>query len=446
MVPASAVRYGRPVMIHGGGGRVRLRLRYGVSILAAVLVAAPLVGCDNKPAAKSPAAKSPGSNPPAAQPAKLKGPVGGVDPSPVLRSDEGTPLLTDDWLIEARSLGDGTCRLTARALADPTKPRWTYAEPPGRDLYCHRPVLVASTIVMSYGKETPAQGVQPKRVEYGVVGFDLSGKQSWRTEAAGINVVAGATERYVVATYDKHYERGTTDEDRQRQPAVVAVEAATGKVLWRAADLFAVGVDSETVLAVRETRSGPQIGAKTLFGLDIATGQQRWTGPWSGSAGRTYTASEDGAPVAFVGGGVMVLDTSRGYGAAHSASFRDVRTGAELFEEVPSGQSHKCVSDATTVVCAPSSNFDQHVFAYDLTARKRLWTLPTDQVNQTDTKLRCVVSGRLFVSTSTGGAILDATTGKQLAANLAAAPEQVKGAYGIAPNGQGYDLYRLTEG
>ena len=65
----------------------------------------------------------------------------------------------------------------------------------------------------------------------------------------------------------------------------------------------------------------------------------------------------------------------------------------------------------------------------------------------THTQLRAMAGGRLFISTDSGGAILDATNGRQLAANLAAAPDEITGAYGIVVRWQdhGYDLYRLTD-
>jgi outer membrane protein assembly factor BamB len=402
--------------------------------LVAVVAAGLLAGCAGQPSRTPPGSAQPNAAA-GGRPAGLTGPPAGVDPTPLLHS-ESHLLLTDELVVEAVE-EKNRCHLAARPLADPRATRWSFDESQGRELTCLSMMLAGSTIVTPYRKTTPAQGIQSGTVEDGLVGLDGAGKVRWHVAAEGIYAVVAANERYALGTSSGYHEDASGNSDKPAHPATAVIDPATGRIRWQRPNLLAVGLDGDTVLARPD-------GSNLLTALDAATGQQRW-------AQADRAASDD---VTYAGGGVVVratvTDKARSTDLEYGVTIRDSRTGALLHEERPLGESISCVSDGkTAVVCQVRSGGTGWgtVFAYDLTTRRRTWNLVPEAVRTTHTQLRAMAGGRLFISTDSGGAILDATNGRQLAANLAAAPDEIRGAYGIVARRQdhGYDLYRLTD-
>jgi hypothetical protein len=412
------------------------RGRLGVVVVA---MATLLAGCGGRQPA-TPAGSAPPDKGSGGRPARLTGPPAGVDPAPLLHS--GSYLLLTDELVVEGVEEHNRCHLVARPLADPRATRWTFDESDGRELTCLSGLLAGSTIVTPYRKVTPTQGIQAGTVEDGLVGLDGAGKVRWHVAAEGIYGVVAATERYAVGTSSGYHEDASGNSDKPAHQATAVLDTATGRILWQRPDLIAVGLDGDTVLA---QPAGSDV-SHTLVALDVATGQQRWT--------QADHVTSNG--VSYAGGGVIVRATVTDKGTSmfpdleYGAVIRDSKTGAQLHYERPLGEPMACVSDGkTAVVCqvlGGSSGWGT-VFAYDLTARRRTWNLPPEAVRTTHTEIRAMAGGRLFISTDSGAAILDATSGRQLAANLAAAPDEIRGAYGIVirRHDHGYDLYRLTD-
>jgi PQQ-like domain len=364
------------------------------------------------------------------------GPPAGVDATPVATGPEEATL-TDELIIAARYV-DGNCGLVARALADPAQPRWVFDRVDDVILRCSAdPVLIAgTTIVDAYIKVTPAQGIQPAGFDRGLVGIGFDGKIRWRTAAGDLNTVVAANDRFVLGQAVE----GISDPNlpgRVSEPApkigAAVVDTNTGKLLWQRPDLAARALDGDTVYASDAT--------STLQALDAATGTVRWTAPKLGR----YTPM-------FAIAGVVLQATHRplpGYQQfENTVTIRNGQTGAVLHEERDTALGG-CVSDGrSAIVCqydddkiiGPGS-----LYAVDLHTGQRLWGIPAEQADAAKIVLRSMVDGRVFVSTTTGGALLDAATGKQLASGLTAAPSLVRGAYGVV-NGdrRQYTVYRVT--
>ncbi len=414
-------------------------VRLGMALGGALLAGALLGACDSGSGSGSgsgdrpPSTTSTGgaSSTAVAVPTVRSGPPVGLKE---VAQGSGSAMLTDDLLVELS--GSGQCVLTARPLATPDMQKWRIVgKIDGVDLRCTpgSPALADSTLVLPYDTTTTGAGIEADSSEQGVVGLDFDGTQRWRTPITGIDTVVGTSGRFVLVT-DKRALPTVPDEKR----LTAVVDATTGKVLWRQSGRTARGIEGDTVLV-----SDHEDAYDKVTGLDAATGQPRWT-----------HATASAADLAVTGANVVALpkaadpnDIGDLLGFTVDLELIDAKSGTVLYTESGATSFPTCVSDGrTAVVCQTYGGAEKsrHVFAYDLTSRKRSWTIAAKAVSDAGVELRSMVDGRVFFDTKTGGALVDAGTGKQLAHNLPGAPDLLRGAYGVDNSRLGYEVFLIT--
>jgi hypothetical protein len=397
--------------------------------LVSVLTAALLVGCGKTeggdPSPPAPAA----SVAPSVAPVPA-GPPAGVEPEAVTRG-AGHALLTDDSIISLAFGGTDNCWLTAQRLAASDTPAWKVSQVDGLALGCAgSPALSGLTVLLPYGKATAGAGIETGGAEKGVLALNLDGTHRWHTAVPEVNTVLGADDSFVLA-FDKRNALPGSSEKR----TTAVLDVATGKVLWSKPGLRPVGLDNGTVIVTNE-----EIDKVTA--LDAATGEERWSSPMytRGSLGLTGTGVV-AVPIPANPGDITSYDAK--------VELRDAKTGTVLHTEPEAAAFPTCVSDGeTAVVCEVRGGGKEAntIFAYDLSTKKGSWSLPPTQVKEAGVTLRSMVAGRVFVWTTTQGALVDAATGKQVAHTLPAAPNLVRGAYGVQndADAKSFSVYRLT--
>ncbi|MET0133218.1 MAG: PQQ-binding-like beta-propeller repeat protein [Kibdelosporangium sp.] len=364
--------------------------------------------------------------------AKRTGPPTGVVTDAVTSGD-GRAILTEDSVVSLSATGARTCRLTAQSLVAPRTPKWRIEKVDDLQLGCAGEwlALAGSTLVLPYVKETPDKGIESGNTEKGVLGLNLDGSHRWHTAIADVDTVIGANERFVLAADTRSMLPGSPE---KRFTAVL--DADSGRMLWQLPGLNPVGIDGNVVLSTNDAND-------KLMALDATSGQQRWS-----------TGMSDGS-VGFIGTGIVAVPLLQNpknvidYDA--KVLLHDVNSGAVLYTEPDTALFPTCVSDGTVaVVCqADGGGVDGNlIFSFDLRTKQRSWGIPHEQVRESGIRIRLMVDGRLFVATKTGGALVDAATGKQVAHSLAVTPDLVRGAYGIDHhNNTGrkeFSVYRLT--
>jgi outer membrane protein assembly factor BamB len=403
----------------------RLGSTSSTSILAAsVALLAACTGASPEPA---PGGVDGSAPPSAAAPATLDGPPAGVER---VGTGSGRAVLTDDLLF-ALSWTGAKCILVAKSLTALDAERWRVSEVDGKQLGCTdgAPAVAGTSLILPYGSATAGTGIEAGSSEEGIIALGPDGTRRWHTAIKGVNTVIGANDRFALVADGRKSLPGS---DEQHVTAVLDIES--GRVLWQRAGLNARGIDGDTVIVTDEQ-------VTNVTALDAATGNQRWTTPM-------YALGRLG----LTGTGVVAVPLKEkpndlvGFGA--KTALRDTATGKVLHTEPGTAASVDCVSDGkTAVVCqtfgAPVEN--RSVFAFDMAARKRSWTIPAKQVADAKIEVRSMIDGRVLFSTASGAALVDALTGKQLAVGLTEAPETIRGAYGVANEAaKSYTVVRLT--
>ncbi|MCX4767846.1 PQQ-like beta-propeller repeat protein [Streptomyces sp. NBC_01275] len=404
-----------------------------VRLLVLALGVALLGACDDGGADRPPggtagatsAAGSPSAV--AATPTARGGPPTGLRE---VAHGSGRAVVTDDLVVALSSTG-AKCILAAMPLAAPDTEKWrVVGEIDGARLGCTpgAPALAGSTLVLPYASTTAGEGIEAGSSEQGAIGLHLDGTESWRTPIAGVDTVIGSTDRFALVT-DKRESLPGSDEKH----LTAVVDAETGKVLWQKSGLRAYGIDGDTVIV-----ANPEID--TVTALDAATGRQRWTSVMYPRGGLAVT-----------GAGVVAVpvkadpDSIGSYDA--EIVLRDTRSGAVLHTEAGPTGFPTCVSDGrTAVVCRTSGGAEDRriLFAYDLTSRRRSWSVPAKRVADAEIEPRSMVDGRVFFATKTGGALVDAGTGNKLAHSLSGAPDLVRGVYGVDNGDRYYTVFLVT--
>jgi outer membrane protein assembly factor BamB len=385
---------------------------------AGLLMGLALAGCgkdEPAPADTTPATATSASaavSAPAAT-AERAGPPAGVGAEPVTRTDQPA-LLTGGLVISSST----SCALTAVSLSQPESPLWKVEKLGEAAPTCGRPVLAGPNVVVGYESKTTGQGIEAGSTETGVAAVGPDGATVWQTPVKGVRGVVAASNSYVLAYSD------IAGENAAHTSTVAVLDAASGKVLWQRADekarIKAIDLDGDTVVL---TDTVPPSDA-TVLGLDAATGKQRWSAPFR-NLGAVGVA---GGVVAVPHNAQLALTTSAGL-----VELRDVATGTVLDKVAKANQYLTCRADDKTVVCQANGGRPDGdgIFGFDLATHKKTWTISGELAGKNEVVLGAVVDGRVFVNTATGGALLDATTGRQLTANLPAAPFLVQGAYGL---------------
>ncbi|GIE76308.1 hypothetical protein Aph02nite_22580 [Actinoplanes philippinensis] len=394
-----------------------------------VVTAALLVGCGES------GGGDPSPPPPAASVAPSvapvpTGPPAGVEAEAVTRGS-GHALLTEDSVISLAFGGGDNCWLTAQKLAAPDTPAWKVKQVDGLALGCAgSPALSGSTVLLPYGKATPGAGIEAGGAEKGVLALNLDGTHRWHTAVAEVNTVLGADDSFVLAVDKRNSLPGSSEKH-----TTAVLDVTTGKVLWSKPGLRPVGLDNGIVIVTDEK-------IDKVTALDAATGDERWSSPMyaRGSVGLTG-AGVVAVPIPANPGDITSYDAK--------VELRDAGTGTVLHTEPKAAAFPACVSDGeTAVVCEVRGGGKEAntIFAYDLSAKKGSWSLPPAQVKEAGVTVRSMVRGRVFVWTTTQGALVDAVTGKQVAHTLPAAPTLVRGAYGVEndADAKSFSVHRLT--
>lgn len=398
----------------------------GTLSLTAVLT----VGCDdggktptNRPADVPATSTSRGAV------ATRTGPPTGVVTDAVTTGN-GQAILTEDSVVSLFSTAR-TCWLTAQSLVGPHTPRWKIDRVDDLRFGCGGLLaLTGSTLVLPYVKETPGKGIEVGHTEHGVLGLNLDGSHRWHTAVANIDTVVGVNERFVLAADRRSALPGSAEE---RLTAVL--DAGSGRMLWQLSGLTPVGIDGDVVLATNDADD-------KLMAFDAASGRERW------STGKARLGG-----VGFTGTGVVAVpglqnpDDVIGYDT--NILLLDVTSGAVLYTEPDAAPYPTCVSDGkVAVVCQLAGDGDAGnlIFAFDLGTKQRSWSIPPAQTSEAGIRIQSMVDGRLFVSTKTQGALVDAATGKQVADSLVATPDLVRGAYGVVSDTdqRSFRVYQLT--
>lgn len=303
-----------------------------------------------------------------------------------------------------------TVTVHAISLADGTE-RWTAPTPIEHRIGSGADLRLAAgpgplRLVWAGVHRLDGSGTQQDRFELAVGTIDAStGRPAWSLALPLTGDNAEDTEVTIVGADDAHVVVAASQPiDAPISGAVVDVRAGT--ITATPPEFRPIGLDGQTVVGLRST-GGLSVVAE---GIDIATGQPRWTG--------NVRVEDLYAAVVTAGLAHFVEDD------LHNSTSLLVNTAdGTVRAKLP--DSEECSAAAPDVVVCVG--FD-HVTALD-PAGTVLWSLPDEAAGRIRPAVTAVHSGLVY-GNANGGVILDARTGKDLA-TLDSVPDDVVPGYGI---------------
>ncbi|MCK9895300.1 PQQ-binding-like beta-propeller repeat protein [Frankia sp. AgB32] len=279
----------------------------------------------------------------------------------------------------------------------------------------HRRLYTAFVVDM------PGSGTTPKQPALELVGVEVPGLRAAARAVVPLEKWVSEPPYGVVAApvfSDEHTVVVRVTDDSS-DATTYAIDATSGKVLWKQDDFAARAVVGSTVVGELPGESYP---AKTS-GLSLSDGSIRWT------------KSDEARSVTILPGGpTTVVAYGETAGRANFLNLIDPATGAVLDSSSGAVSDVTCEYDGTSVtVCSqPAVYGDAWAAAFDATTHAWLWSLPDDKANRVAPTVTTVWHGAVYGYTRSGPVILDARTGADRATAPGTAPFVVDGDVGIA--------------
>lgn len=292
------------------------------------------------------------------------------------------------------------------------------------------PTVTDRLVAAAVPTRKPEQGTTPAYPALSVIAADPAGKKAWQVDikvpadqyadaSDAVTKVVAVTDKAVIATYNRKGDDVIT----------VALDPATGRTIWDHKDYDAGSVFGDVVVGtdfnVPENSSMTQATA-----LDVATGQQKWTGALK-SLDLTVFPGDPG----------LVAVYRSDYGTTDPyLLFLDAATGAQKGAISGKGQyggsAFSCDYDHQSVLLC--SSMAHGLVGYDAATGKELWSLPDQASGRVQPQVYTAWHGVIYGKTNGGTPItLDAKTGKDISTDVGAAPYWVSKYGGIGVDKDG---------
>jgi outer membrane protein assembly factor BamB len=232
------------------------------------------------------------------------------------------------------------------------------------------------------------------------------------------DIYAFASQDHVVVTV------GTTSDKVQHYTAVLATRDGTQRWLETAFD----GRTLAGEVVAGQSTIGSILNRETIYvGRSATTGRQLWHIDTPDRRFDLYGLGSSGL------GYFLAIP-----GRKTSTYLVELATG-KVVKRLDGGNA--CWHNGETIiVCvnSPTYDFDEHLFAYDVTTAKVLWELPDKAAGRVaPSAINAVRRGALYVTTENGPMILDTRTGQDLVAKLPFEPEAVTASYALLRTNNG---------
>jgi outer membrane protein assembly factor BamB len=255
-------------------------------------------------------------------------------------------------------------------------------------------------------QRTDGSGTQQDRFELVAGAFDAStGEQVWSTKKPFEGDAPEEVSVQVVGANDTH--AAITLLRVGEEDAGAVVDARSGAITDTPPGFTPVGLDAGVVVGLRTTESSGTVAQ----GLDVASGQVRWTG----------NTRVDDLKATVVTEGVAQFTE---FAVFDSRTFL-VSTSDGAVRSTLTGRQDCSPATADVLVCVAPDRVE----AVEVTG-KSLWSLPDEATGRVMPHVTAVYSGLVYALASSG-VILNAHTGENLVTDIEWTPDDVVPGYGI---------------
>jgi outer membrane protein assembly factor BamB len=277
-----------------------------------------------------------------------------------------------------------------------------------------------NVVVAVYPVSIAGSGTQQDKSETQVIAVDPTGQTRWRQTLGSTSLLP----RVVGGVHGPRGAAVVVDAGAE----TAALDASTGTAWWTTANVQALGVNDDMVIAVQSADSSSDW---TGIGLRGGDGTQSWTADFGSTSviGRAPTLVIAGSGRAVVTGptnGATLIDTTTGKTVS---SFASPRTSL-----LDSGFNDCAFDSLATVVCWEMNQEDSSpaaIAGFDRQNGHSLWQVTDQDPSRTTSTVTCAYKGVVYGNGQHGAVELDAHTGNDLVVNPGLAPTQVTAGWGL---------------